>query len=207
MAARAPCQRCFVVPTRMPATIELNEVCMDSAQDKFTGEIVEAEQLWLVDNVDKDRYICRGCGIKVTPASYRPENLVRPYFTARDGDHESKCDVAGEKKLVARGKKGRLSTATEGFPAPYPSRLVLRELRAVVDSNGSDAGDRLRAEDNGRRRTSDGGTSTPNRRRVANTIRPICRTFINFPYDRHLDLEVPGIDAFQRRDDLFGASH
>ncbi|WP_260464111.1 hypothetical protein [Burkholderia sp. Bp8963] len=28
---------------------------MDSAQDKFTGEIVEAEQLWLILEVDKDR--------------------------------------------------------------------------------------------------------------------------------------------------------
>ena len=99
---------------------------MDSAQDKFTGEIVEAEQLWLVDNVDKDRYICRGCGINVTPASYRPENLVRPYFTARDGDHESKCDVAGEKKLVARGKKGRLSTATEALKKLRESKSLLR---------------------------------------------------------------------------------
>ena len=61
---------------------------MDSAQDKITGEIVEAEQLWLIPVVDKDRYVCRGCGIKLTPAAYRPENVVRPYFTARDGDHK-----------------------------------------------------------------------------------------------------------------------
>ncbi|CAB3809872.1 hypothetical protein LMG27177_06944 [Paraburkholderia fynbosensis] len=29
---------------------------MDSAQDKITGEIVEAEQLWLISEVDKNRY-------------------------------------------------------------------------------------------------------------------------------------------------------
>ena len=168
---------------------------MDSAQDKITGEIVEAEQLWLIPVVDKDRYVCRGCGIKLTPAAYRPENVVRPYFTARDGDHKPGCDVDGEKKLVNKGKKKRLSTPKEGFPAPYPSKLILRDLRAITGEPGG--GDNDATGGGGTRRTGDGnsGTSTSNRRRVANTIRPICRTFINFPYDRDLELEVPGIDA------------
>ncbi|WP_176330965.1 hypothetical protein [Burkholderia vietnamiensis] len=168
---------------------------MDSAQDKITGEIVEAEQLWLIPEVDKDRYVCRGCGIKLTPAAYRPENVVRPYFTARDGDHKPGCDVDGEKKLVTKGKKKRLSTLKEGFPAPYPSKLVLRDVRAITGEPGG--GDNDVTAGGGTRRTDDGnsGTSTSNRRRVANTIRPICRTFINFPYDRDLELEVPDIDA------------
>jgi hypothetical protein len=38
-------------------------------------------------------------------------------------------------------------------------------------------------------------TTAANQRRVANTICPICWTFINFPYDRDFELEVPGIDA------------
>lgn len=168
---------------------------MDSAQDKITGEIVEAEQLWLIPVVDKDRYVCRGCGIKLTPAAYRPENVVRPYFTARDGDHKQGCDVNGEKKLVNKGKKKRLSTPKEGFPAPYPAKLVLRDLRAITGESGGSDNDA--AGGGGTRGTGDGKSapSTSNRRRVANTIRPICRTFINFPYDRDLELEVPGIDA------------
>ena len=78
---------------------------MDSAQDKITGEIVEAEQLWLIPEVDKDRYVCRGCGIKLTPAAYRPENVVRPYFTARDGDHKLGAMSMGRKSSSPRARR------------------------------------------------------------------------------------------------------
>ena len=172
---------------------------MDSAQDKYTLEIVEAEQLWLLDVVDKERYICRGCGIKVTPASYHPTNVVRPYFAARDGDHQPGCDVDGEKKLVAKGKKGRLSTPRDGFPVSYPSRLILRDLRQVVDAEGAN---RPTTGSGGDRSRNDGSGAAGQgraRRRDANTIRPICRTFINFPYDRDLELSIPGVDATSYR--------
>ncbi|MCE4062693.1 hypothetical protein LXM60_21035 [Pandoraea sputorum] len=170
---------------------------MDSAQDKITGEIVEAEQLWLIALVDKDRYVCRGCGIKLTPAAYRPENVVRPYFTARDTDHRPNCDVDGERKLDRKGKKQRLSTPRDGFPAPYPSKLVLRDRRIITDGPDSEDSDATRGRDASARRTtgSDQDTPTTSRRRAANTIRPICRTFINFPYDRDLELDVPGVLA------------
>ncbi|MBR8218429.1 hypothetical protein [Burkholderia vietnamiensis] len=102
---------------------------MDSAQDKITGEIVEAEQLWLIPVVDKDRYVCRGCGIKLTPAAYRPENVVRPYFTARDGDHKPGCDVDGEKKLTTKGKKRRLPDAKQ------IGQLTLANSRGVIGSS------------------------------------------------------------------------
>ena len=106
---------------------------MDSAQDRITGEIVEAEELWLLDVVDKNGYVCRGCGIKVTPASYdREKNLVRPYFSARDGDHEPECDVYGERIFVRRGRSERLSNSSGRFPAPYPTRLLLVDARTLV---------------------------------------------------------------------------
>lgn len=31
---------------------------MESARDKRTGEIVEAEDLWLLDDVDTSGYVC-----------------------------------------------------------------------------------------------------------------------------------------------------
>ncbi len=68
---------------------------MESARDKRTGEIVDAEQLWIINPVDPLGYECRGCGAQATPCSYRPENKVRPYFSAKDG-HNSGCDVEGE---------------------------------------------------------------------------------------------------------------
>lgn len=166
---------------------------MDSAQDKVTGEIIEAEQLWLLDVVDKDGYVCRGCSIKVTPAAYRPENKVRPYFTARERDHEAGCDVDGEAKLIDRGRKERVSTPLEGFPAPYPSRLVLRDIRQIVGDPHGDGEGKGGAGGTLNRIGSGSGSPNLNRRRTAGTIRPLCRTFINFPYDRDLPLEVPGV--------------
>lgn len=169
---------------------------MDSAQDKVTGEIIEAEQLWLIENVDKDRYICRGCGIKLNPKSFERDNIRRPHFALLPGlDHIPGCDVDGEKKLVKAGRTKRLSTTHEGFPAPYPSRLVLIDERRVVgDAPAADTEPKARRGGQDASRPENGNTSTT-RKRAANTIRPICRTFIRFPYDRDLDLSIPDINA------------
>jgi hypothetical protein len=54
----------------------------------------------------------------------------------------------------------------------------------------------------GGRRTGSNGSSETRRDRhwAAQTIRPICRTFLNYPFDRDLPLAVPGIaaDTYQR---------
>lgn len=164
---------------------------MESACDKHTGEIVDAEQLWIIDPVDPMGYECRGCGALVTPCSYRPENKVRPYFSAKDG-HNAGCDVEGEVELVKRARKQRISTR-EGFPGSFPNRLVLRDRRQVVDSNGTPTVATIA----GGCRTGSKGSSEAQRDRhwAAQTIRPICRTFVNYPYDRDLPLAVPGISV------------
>ena len=55
---------------------------MDSARDITTNEIIEAEQLWEIEFVDKERYRCIGCGTQLWPASYKRDiNKKRPYFT------------------------------------------------------------------------------------------------------------------------------
>lgn len=164
---------------------------MESAIDKVTGEIIDAEQLWLIENVDKERYICRGCGAKAVPASFQPENVVRPYFRST---HNVDCDVSGEAKLIACGKLEKLGSKLTGFPAPYPSKLVLVDDRAVVE--GGPGGEHpLPPRTRGGPRVHSGGSADIQRKRSAGTIRPICRTFINYPYDRYLDLSVPGVET------------
>lgn len=162
---------------------------MESACDKHTGEVVDAEQLWIIVPVDPMGYECRGCGALVTPCSYRPENKVRPYFSAKDG-HNAGCDVEGEVELVKRARKQRISTR-EGFPGSFPNRLVLRDTREVADPNGT----LIVATSAGGRRIGSMGSSETQRDRhyTAQTIRPISRTFINYPYDRDLPLKVPEI--------------
>ncbi|MGR2682590.1 hypothetical protein [Chromobacterium haemolyticum] len=169
---------------------------MESARDKHTGEIVDAEQLWIIDPVDPLGYECRGCGALATPCSYRPENKVRPYFSAKDG-HNAGCDVEGEVELVKRARKQRVSTR-EGFPGSFPNRLVLRDTRPVAGTKGTPTA----TTSAGGCRTGSNGSSEEQRDRhwAAQTIRPICRTFVNYPHDRHLPLAVPGIatETYQR---------
>ncbi len=55
---------------------------MESARNRVTMEVVDAEDLWLLPAVDKYGYICRGCDLTVYPASYLKTNLQRPIFEA-----------------------------------------------------------------------------------------------------------------------------
>lgn len=164
---------------------------MDSARDKITGEIIDAEQLWLIDPVDKSRYVCRGCNLPVIPASYRPENIPRPYFTKGKAPHSEGCDVDGQAILVERAKTARVSDPLDGFPAAYPDRLILRDMRVVTgDAPLSD-----QSPARGKRSSKFGEAENDRRNKTytAGTIRPICRSFINFPFDRDRPLHLPDV--------------
>lgn len=51
---------------------------MESARDKHTREIVEAEDLWLLDCVDTEGYVCWGCGITMHPAAWEKDKKLEP---------------------------------------------------------------------------------------------------------------------------------
>ncbi|SUJ37061.1 hypothetical protein [Serratia marcescens] len=51
---------------------------MESARDKRTGEIVEAEDLWLLEDVDTSSYVAGDVGLKCTPQHGKKE--VRKTF-------------------------------------------------------------------------------------------------------------------------------
>ncbi|MCA7889754.1 hypothetical protein LGM58_42000, partial [Burkholderia contaminans] len=71
-------------------------------------------------------------------------------------------------------------------------RVLTRRTRSPGNHGRTWAADAMGG--GGTRQTGHGnsGTSTSNRRCVANTIRSMCRTFIDFPYDRDLESKVPG---------------
>ena len=105
-----------------PAETEGREL-VDSARDKRTGDIIDAEQLWDLEVVDKEAYECPGCGIQVFPASYRKNiNKKRPYFTPMDNKHVQPCGVDGVEKLVKKAKSEQVGTP-EGFPVPFPNQI------------------------------------------------------------------------------------
>ncbi|CAB5539071.1 Uncharacterised protein [Citrobacter youngae] len=46
-------------------TLCIKEKTIKSARDRHTHEIIEAEELWLPESVDKEGYVCWGCGIEM----------------------------------------------------------------------------------------------------------------------------------------------
>lgn len=168
---------------------------MDSARDTTTTEIIEAEQLWELEVVDKERYACIGCGTQIWPASYKRDiNKKRPYFTLGSiGAHIEPCDIDGEEDIVKRAKVERLGTP-EGFPLPYPNKLVLMDERPVANPSGGE----LRADD-AQRQKSRGDSSRgqeANHGHTVKTIRPIAKAFIKYPHDREtLPLQVPDCEG------------
>ncbi|TAF99108.1 MAG: hypothetical protein EAZ43_16430 [Betaproteobacteria bacterium] len=168
---------------------------MDSAVDITTNEFIEAEHLWELPFVDKDRYRCIGCGTQIWPASYKRNiNKRRPYFTlGASGAHISPCDIDGEEEIVKRAKLERIGTV-DGFPLPFPNKLVLTDERPVVGQAGDE-----QPQDGAQRRRSRGDSSLgqrANHGHTVKTIRPIVKRFIQFPHDREgLPLEIKNCDG------------
>jgi hypothetical protein len=168
---------------------------VDTARDKHTLDSIEAEELWNVAVVDRNGYLCRGCKTGVFAASYdRKKNKKRPYFTLGPvNKHEFGCNVDGEETIVKRGKIERVGKS-EGFPLPFPSRLTLSDERPVAPG-----GSEVTAElGRGRAESRGGAGAAPgdHHGHTVKTIRPACRTFINFPHDRdHLPLTIPNVSG------------
>lgn len=162
---------------------------MDNARDRMTKEIIEAEDLKLVAAVDTYGYQCTGCETQAFPRSYRPENLLRAHFQIRD-PHGPACEAEKERKVIAQGKRGSVQRELETFPGLSPARLQLIDTRIIVDPALLCIEQQTQRV--GRQDTM-GSAARREGRRPANSIRPICRAFLRFPYDRDLSLEVPAV--------------
>jgi hypothetical protein len=169
---------------------------MDTARDVHTLELVEGEELWNMATVDKEGYICRGCPQQVFPASYvKDVNKKRPYFTLGPvNKHLANCDVDGEEVILKRAKKETVGTP-EGYPLPFPNRLVLTDERIIEPDDQEPTGTA------GRARTPGTGEGAENARRkyhghTVKTIRNICRRFMQLPNDRAtMPLTIPGVEG------------
>jgi len=173
---------------------------MESARDKVTGEIIEAETLWLLEDIDIKGYICWGCGIDMSPASWRKENKKRPYFSKYRGQsHANDCDADVEENIVnsGLGKNQSIQNQLETLPGLSPSSLLLIQHRDHVD-NQIGINEQIIRNLKNKIRNNDQPNLELNKksRRPVNTIRPICRAFINFPYDRRMSLNVPGLNGY-----------
>lgn len=164
---------------------------MQLARERESGEIVEAEYLRARPPDDRDAFICRGCSRPVVPAAFLPGKRVRPYFSAREG-HDPDCEELVFAALVQQAAIRPMATLDGALPVSYPDRLNFVEQEDRPDWRPSQPqaagarGERDRA----------GGPPRAGGRWAARTIRPICRLFIDLPFDReYLWLRVPGVPA------------
>lgn len=173
------------------------EKVMESARDKCTREIVEAEDLWLLDSVDTDGYVCWGCGITMQPAAWEKDKKVRAYFKKkRHTQHFPDCDADAETTVVRQGQKESVHHILDSAPGLSPSGLKLIEKRPTVDPDIAGGENKISPTRAGSLTSDDGGAPPARQsRREVNSIRQICRAFIRFPHDRGMSLNVPGIDA------------
>ncbi|MDP1770788.1 MAG: hypothetical protein Q8L15_00775 [Methylobacter sp.] len=145
---------------------------MDSAVDRYTGQIIDGEQLWYIDSVDKEGYKCRGCGVMVNPVSFEEHHKKRPHFKELPSKpHESWCDIEGEEKLISKARKGRVTTQA-GFPGSFPSKLELVDEKMKVVPTSLTVGGKGSSSVGTPSGTTSGKTHT---QWTARTIRPICR--------------------------------
>lgn len=86
---------------------------MESARNKYTSEIIEAEDLWLLDVVDTNGYVCWGCGIEMYPSAWQKGSKKRPSFNKMPGKEHINCDADAE-STVKRPQHARQRT---GFDA------------------------------------------------------------------------------------------
>lgn len=168
---------------------------MDEARIKSTGEPVTGEDLWYMDVVDHGDYECFDCGLAVIPCSYDKDvNLRRPYFKVHKGTrHEEGCRFADDAQALRDRAKDESIAGEDGFPLPFPSRLIFANLEKVVRDDQEQGGERAEPR---QRRPAQG---TGNRRRPhqysTDSFRAVVKHYLDFPHDRDLPLAVPGIDG------------
>jgi hypothetical protein len=166
---------------------------MDSAIDYENGKIIDAAELRFMENIDEKKFICRGCKCSVSPASYHPNNKVRPYFRVIDA-HKDNCDVAGYEKYVEIGATKSIRNSRGELPISYPNKVVFNDYREITKPQFS--ADNQQIEANKSKYSKTGlYNKIQQKSYTATTIRPICRFFMDFPYDRDASLSVPDIDA------------
>lgn len=164
---------------------------METARNRHTSEVIEAQQLQGLSCVNPYDYICWGCEIVVIPCSYRSHNKKRPYFRPNK-EHDLNCEIEVEKKYIEKAKKESIA-CEDVFPLSFPSKLVLKDTQSVSISTPEDSSN---VKSKSLLRQSSSNNRINNKHHyTTSTIRPICRQFLNYPFDRNLSLSIPNVSG------------
>lgn len=115
---------------------------MDRALDIATGKVVDAEELWLLDQAELSRFQCVSCGVDLLPAAFGAETTrKRPYFRLErlGARHAPDCQMAAYKDLVTRARRERIPVEDlrRCDAMPFRAKLGSSETLLGRDNNPS----------------------------------------------------------------------
>ena len=177
---------------------------MESAliQDTEPPEVVAAHELrsWSEPEIASVKFRCIHCTVELTPASFRPHNVVQPHFrTSRTLEHDACClfikqspDVSGQRGQVGDDFTSEIFRPVSGFPVklvePTEKKVTSAsgELRTSVP--GLQGSDKLRS----RRQY-----SSAHRGASSRTLRAFADAHWNMTKEERsvAPIDLPGIDA------------
>lgn len=170
---------------------------MFKARIKNTDEIIEADELKVLENVQSLEFSCvdKNCNIPLIPSSYKENNKKRPFFKKyKNQEHSSKCSYSKYLHFLEIGKNRRL-TELEFEKLEYPSQLVISQPKTrEMDTTTSDVlpeGDSVSTK-----RISNGEfTDAAHSNRKVSAISQIVDFYLSCPYNRDVDLDLLGSKA------------
>lgn len=170
---------------------------MFTARIKYTDEIIEADELKVLENVQSLEFACvdKNCNIPLIPSSYKENNKKRPFFKKyKNQEHSPKCSYSKYLHFLEIGKTRRL-TELEFEKLEYPSQLVISQPKTrEMDTSTSDVlpeGDSVSTK-----RISNGEfTDAAHSNRKVTAISQIVDFFLSCPYNRDVQLDLLGTKA------------
>lgn len=170
---------------------------MFKARIRNTDNIVEADDLKVIENVQGIDFVCvdKKCNIPVIPSSFKENNKKRPFFKKyKNQDHSNTCSYSSYLYFIEIGKTRRL-TELEFEKLDYPSQLFISVPKSRESNTTTN--DRLpEIESTSTRRLSSGEfTEVAHSNRKVTSISQIVDFYISCPYNRDVDLDLLGSKA------------
>jgi hypothetical protein len=168
---------------------------MNQARDRKTNEIIEAEELKSIPQIDISEYECidENCKIQLIPCSYKPSNKNRPYFKSpKNINHSDKCRFSEYLKLLEQGHKRKLEL-TEFENMPYPSRLISpKKIKTEGKTTKQDDNIVIEETTGKKRKSTNEFEESANSTRAVTTISQIVDFYLTCPFNRDFELDLLG---------------
>lgn len=152
---------------------------MESAIIFGTSEVVYAEELKNMQNIESIDFRCRGCSVKLIPSSYKEHNLVAPHFKILKKEAHIDCDLEGEIEFRT-SLKIQKESITNGYPNSYPNKLIVRNTSIKIDNSETNNETKLNKFTSKPNGASSDDKENKRHNSTAQIIRKLCLTYLVF---------------------------